>query len=65
MARRSSGLPDAYPALTSIGLTGLMVLLAIGTADRRAWVLTVIFGLVAVYFAYATFTWIRKIIRRR
>jgi hypothetical protein len=65
VARYGSELPDVYPALTSLGLTVLAVLLTVATVRHHVWVLSVILALVALYFGYATFTWIRKIIRRR
>jgi hypothetical protein len=65
MARYGKELPNLYPALTSLGLTVFATILAWATAHRHVWALTVIFGLVALFFAYATFTWIRRIIRRR
>ena len=49
VARRRSELPGIYPALTCLGLTVLLVLLALGTARRHVWALTVIAGLLAIY----------------
>lgn len=65
MAKYGSELPNAYPALTGLGLTGLTVLLIVATARHHVWALTVILGFVALYFAHATFTWVRRIVRRR
>lgn len=63
--RPGSELPNVYPALTCLGLTFLAVLVAVATAHRHVWALTVILALVAIYFGFASFTWIRRIIRRR
>jgi hypothetical protein len=65
MARRSSGLPNVYPFLYNLGLTFFAVLFAVFTGIHHVWALTVVFGILSLWSAYATFTWIRGFARRR
>jgi 1,4-dihydroxy-2-naphthoate octaprenyltransferase len=65
VARYDSELPSAYPALACLALSFFTALLVVAAARRHDWVFMVIVGLVSLYFAYATVTWVRKMFRRR